>query len=339
MRRDQGRGDREAGDEQRQPHHDHRPDQASSAPSPGPAPTLPDLDPERPPAAASAACRSPARRACCRAPSRPAARRRTAWRPARRRRRRCATSAAANIEPRAKQTTASGTTERHGIGGRAAGRVARRLRHGWVPRCAARYSEPADAADQRDRQPGPGVPRGGEHGGDGRADDEDRLVDHRLEGVRRLDLGRLARRARRTSAPARTSRSAGTPRRPAPRPRTPPGPASPTRAVTTSTTIADAEHGGDDGQHPRLAQPVEQPPLHDRAQHRWRSCTPPTARRPARRTGRGRSRAARCRGCRSRSGSRATSAVEAEPQGTGMAEHGAVAGEHRRASVGHDGAT
>ncbi len=49
-----------------------------------------------------------------------------------------ATSAAANIEPRAQQTTARGTTHRHGIGGRAAVSWSRGCGSGWVSRWAAR---------------------------------------------------------------------------------------------------------------------------------------------------------------------------------------------------------
>ena len=49
-----------------------------------------------------------------------------------------ATSAAANIEPRAKQTTARGTTHRHGIGGRAPVSWSRGCGSGWVSRWVAR---------------------------------------------------------------------------------------------------------------------------------------------------------------------------------------------------------
>ena len=53
-----------------------------------------------------------------------------------------ATSAAANIEPSAKQTTASGTTDLHGIGGRAPVWCPGGCGSGCVARWAARYSDP-----------------------------------------------------------------------------------------------------------------------------------------------------------------------------------------------------
>ena len=47
---------------------------------------------------------------------------------------------------------------------------------------------------------------------------------------------------------------------------------------------ATAKTDAVDGQHPRLAEPVEQPALRDRRPARWRSCTPPRPRRRGRRS-------------------------------------------------------
>ena len=190
-----------------------------------------------------------------------ARRRRRPWPPRRR----------ANIDPSA---TADHGQRHHrpprhrrpGAGGVVAAGGARARCARW----AARTSEPPTPVTSASPRPGPGVPGGGEHGDHGRADDEDRLVDDRLEGVRRLDLARARPPARRTTAPARTSRSAGTPRRRRPRLRTRRGPASPDSRAATSTTIATPNTEADHGQHPRLAEPVEQPALHDRHQRRWR---------------------------------------------------------------------
>ena len=208
----------------------------------------------------------------------PCARARRRTRPWPPRRRRTATpSADAPTRQRAEHAaTASGPL----APGRAA-RVRRRL--------GARAGRPAPSVPTSRRRraaasPATGCDGGGQHGDQDRADDEDRLVDHRLERERGLQLARVGR-AGATSGPGRTTRSAASPRRRRRAHRCGHG-----AGQSASTDGHQREHAATREDQrcrraaPGLAEPVDQPALRGSRPARWRSGTPPRPRRPARRS-------------------------------------------------------
>ena len=111
----------------------------------------------------------------------------------------------------------------------------------------------ADAGDDRDGEAGDRVHGGGEHGDQDRAEDEDGLVDHRLERERRLHVGRLVEHVRPAGPHARADLGQRA-RRPGPRRRT----STPDRPVrlhrpAPAATMRDPERRRSRRQHPALA--------------------------------------------------------------------------------------
>ena len=222
-------------------------------------------------------------------------RRRSLACPAPRRTRPRSTSAAPKSRPSARQTTVSGTTVRHGRAG-----AVRAGRRPWVGRGLGgplggevRGCRPDRRDGQCCAQPGDRMHRGGQHRDDDRAEHEDGLVGDRLERERCLDVA-LGSRARAPTGRARELPTAGSAahrrRRQDVRRRD--------RPVRLDRPHEQRQAGppdrDHDGQHPGLAEPVEQPALQDRESSLSRSAWPPTPRRRARRS-RSRSRpAARC---------------------------------------------
>ena len=100
------------------------------------------------------------------------------------------TSAAPNSTPRPRRRAPSGITVPPGHRGAGTGRVTRGC-GGRLGGALGGEGEGADhARDEGDGEPGHRVPGGGEHGDQDRAEHEDRLVAHRLERERGLQLGR-----------------------------------------------------------------------------------------------------------------------------------------------------
>ena len=167
----------------------------------------------------------------------------------------------------------------------------RRRRRGGV--LGGEEEGPDGAGDDRRGEPGDGVPRGGEDRDEDRAGHEDHLVDRRLEGVRRVDLGAFVEHVRPPGADARADLGEG------------------------ASGHGDADEGdpvraaGLDDDHERPSAPRRRPPrpwsapVPDRAGRPAapagsrgrlpRSGRPPTSRPRGRRSGPRRSRAGRCR--------------------------------------------
>ncbi len=179
------------------------------------------------------------------------------------------------------------------------------------------------------------MPLGGEDGGDRRADDEDRLVDHRLQRIGGLHLDRLPGQHERPASPDR--RPDRGVRRTGHR-GTQVGQPGRTARLDGPDQAADprGEQGGDDREHPGLAEVVEHAPLHDGAETVGDGVRRGEAAGEAVRAAEAGHQQHDPEGV-DRDRQPRHERRQAEAQGTGMAEHGPVAGEHCFASVGHDG--
>jgi ferrochelatase len=205
---------------------------------------------------------------------------------------------------------------------------------GLRPALPGQGEAPDQAGEHRQPEARPRVPGRGQHRGDGRADDEDRLVDHRLQRIGGLHLGRVAgqhvgpagaharpdRRVRRSGDRSRRERD---------------GVGPPRLQARDEDDDRGGEDRGGDREHPRLAEPVEQPPLHDGQQpighgvRRGQRAGEPVG--PGEAGGEQHD----AEGVDG-DGQPGDHRAGTEPEGAGTAEHDAVAGEHRPVSVGHD---
>ena len=206
------------------------------------------------------------------------------------------TSAAPKRVPSAAETTASGADGGPRHPRSPAGGAVVRVRRGLGGALGAQGQRPADAGDDRDRDPGHRVPGRGQHRHHDRAEHEDRLVDDGLDRERRLEHVAVCasstcdQRARTAEpiwgrAPPASAAQAYDAR-----------PSQPASTDATSSTIATREAAARHRQHPTLPERCRAAGPGGSPGRRWRPCTPPRPRRPRRTSRWPPRRAARCPG-------------------------------------------
>ena len=189
------------------------------------------------------------------------------------------TSAAPNRAPSVRQTRARGSTSRHGIGGPGAVGDDRAPRRRLRTPLGGEGEGARHAADQREAESGHRVPAGGQQRHQHRADDEDHLVEHRLQRERGLLLGGLVEQVRPPGAHARADLGERRRRR-ARRRRRSTAAASPARPPSIISASPAPNTGDGDRQHPRLAEVVDPPAVQHGEGRLGRARRPP---RPCRR--------------------------------------------------------